>query len=144
MAAAMLAIALAAPADGALDILESAARIPASQQDFAECVSHRESRHSHKAVNEGSGAAGRWQFEPQWQDGLPYMVAKRLRQHGMSAADARAIRRELQAMPIVKWDPLLQDTAFVAVLNARGPWSGWRHWAKAGSPCDDLVPAGAR
>lgn len=144
MIALVLTAALAVPADGAMDVLESAARIPLTQQEFAACVSHRESRHSHDAVNEGSGAAGRWQFEPQWKNGLPYMVAKRLRQHGMNAAEARAIRKQLQAMPIVEWSPLLQDTAFVAVLNARGPWSGWRHWAKAGSPCNDLVPVGAR
>jgi len=124
-----------------------AAEIPAGQQAFAACVSARESHGNYKASRSeaGSSAAGRWQFlDKQWRRGLSYMVAERLRSFGMSAHEAAVIRRHLAATRIDRWAPEYQDAAFLAALNARGPWSGWRHWYLAGSKCNALVPASAR
>ena len=128
---------------------DAAAAIPVSQMTFAACVSHRESRDSYRSRHSeaGSSAAGRWQFlDRQWRvnGGLAWMVAARLKMFGMTAAEARVVRRELQRTPIYRWSPSMQDTAFAAVLNARAPWSGWRHWWLAGSKCNDLVPDGVR
>lgn len=139
MAAVVLAAALlAAPAS--TDPAASAAAIPASQRAFAECVSQRESHGNYEARGSDSSSAGRWQFlDRPWRKGLAYMVAARLRDHGMSGPKSKAVRIHLQATHIAAWEPAFQDAAFVAVLNARGPWSGWRHWYLAGSRCNALA-----
>ena len=117
-----------------------AATIPPSQQAFAACVSHRESHGNYKARGDESSARGRWQFlDQQWRHGLAYMVADRLRHFGMARHDAKRVRIHLQAVSIDRWDPKFQDAAFVSVLNARGPWSGWRHWYLPGSKCNALA-----
>jgi len=147
MAAAAIAALMALTPVQSASPMTTAAEIPASQQAFASCVSHRESHGNYRASrNEaGSSAAGRWQFlDKQWRHGLSYMVAERLRDFGMSAKTADKVRRELQAKPISQWAPKYQDAAFLAALNARGQWSGWRHWYLAGSKCNALVPVGAR
>ncbi len=139
MGAVVLAAALlAAPASN--DPAASAAVIPASQQAFAECVSHRESRDNYKARGSDSSSAGRWQFlDRPWRNGLSYMVAARLREFGMTGPASKGVRIHLQATHIAAWEPDYQDAAFVAVLNARGPWSGWKHWYLSGSRCNALV-----
>ena len=140
MTEAVLAAAIAlTPASAA----HQAAHIPPSQQAFAACVSHRESHGNYRARGDESSARGRWQFlDQQWRHGLAYMVADRLRHFGMSRTDSKVIRVHLQSVSIDKWPAFAQDAAFVAVLNARGPWSGWRHWYLPGSKCNRL--AGAR
>lgn len=134
---ALMAALLASPVT---DPAASAAAIPASQRAFADCVSHRESRDNYEARGSDSSSAGRWQFlDRPWRNGLSYMVAARLREFGMSGTDSKAVRIHLQATHIAAWEPAYQDAAFVAVLNARGPWSGWRHWFLAGSRCNSLA-----
>jgi hypothetical protein len=145
MGAAVLAAALIV--SPATSPAEHAATIPTAQRAFAACVSHRESHGNYAAKRSeaGSSAAGKWQFlDKQWRRGLSYMVAERLRAFGMSAHDAAVIRRHLAATRIDTWAPAYQDAAFVAVLNARGPWTGWRHWFLAGSKCNRLVPVNMR
>jgi len=139
MGAVVLAAALlVAPAS--TDAAASAAVIPASQQAFAECVSQRESHGNYKARGSDSSSAGRWQFlDLQWRRGLSYMVAARLRDHGMTGRASKAVRIHLQATHIANWEPNYQDAAFISVLNARGPWSGWKHWYLAGSRCNALA-----
>lgn len=139
MAEAVLAAAIAlTPASAA----HQAAHIPTTQQAFAACVSQRESHGNYKARGDESSARGRWQFlDQQWRNGLAYMVAARLRHFGMSRPASKHVRIHLQSISIDRWDPAFQDIAFVAVLNARGPWSGWRHWYLAGSKCNSLVGA---
>ena len=149
MAAAAIAALMALTPVSSASPMTHAAEIPASQQAFASCVSHRESHGNYKASrNEaGSSAAGRWQFlDKQWRvnGGLAWMVSARLRAFGMNAHESAVIRRHLAATRIDRWAPEYQDAAFVAALNARGPWSGWRHWYLAGSKCNALVPVGAR
>ena len=147
MAAAAIAALMALTPVSSASPMTTAAQIPASQQAFAACVSHRESHGNYKAKRDeaGSSAAGRWQFlDKQWRRGLSFMVAERLRSFGMSAHEAAVIRRHLAATRIDRWAPEYQDAAFLAALNARGPWSGWRHWYLAGSKCNALVPVGAR
>ena len=136
MAEAVLAAAIAlTPVSAA-----QAAHIPPSQQAFADCVSHRESRDNYRARNDESSARGRWQFlDRKWRNGLAYMVTDRLHDFGMSRAAAKHVRIHLQSLSIDRWDPTYQDIAFTAVLNARGPWSGWRHWYLPGSKCNALV-----
>lgn len=146
MAAAALAAVLLVTPTNAGHIEEAASRIPdAQQQRFADCVSHRESRNDPTAQSTISSSAGKWQFlQSTWGDSLPWMIAARLRHFGMSAVAAKRVRVTLQRTPIHKWDERIQDIGFVAVLNARGPWTGWRHWELTGSPCNTLVPVGAR
>jgi hypothetical protein len=117
----------------------AAARIPTSWQPFASCVARRESNYNPKAVNRSSGAAGKWQFLPAWRNGLPYMVAGRLKANGMPKDQARALRIRLQATPINKWAEEHQDVGFVAALLAP-EGRGWRHWSLPGSRCEGLVP----
>ena len=127
----------------------SAAVIPADQQAYAHCVSQRESHGNYRAINrdeqgrkQPSSARGRWQFiQSDWGHGLPYMVAERLREFGAGARAARAVRIELQQMTIDRWPAVLQDVAFMAVLNARGKWSGTKHWHLKGSRCNSLAGA---
>ncbi|MGI9136397.1 MAG: hypothetical protein ACR2JS_04955, partial [Candidatus Nanopelagicales bacterium] len=117
--------------------------IPASQQAFASCVSNRESHGNPRAKSSLSSSAGKWQFlQSQWGQSLPWMISARLRDFGMPGAEARRIRIYLQRTPIHHWSEQLQDVGFIAVLNARGPWSGWRHWYLSGSRCNAI--AGAR
>lgn len=142
MAAAALAAALVLSPSASDEIIDRAADIPASQEAFADCVSHRESRNNPRATSNLSSSAGKWQFlQSKWGHGLPYMVADRLREFHMPHADAKVIRIKLSSTPIHRWDERFQDIAFVAVLNARGPWSGWRHWYLSGSQCNTLVGA---
>ncbi len=122
------------------DVVQAAAHIPAAQQPFAECVAKRESNGNPKARNRTSSAMGKYQWlDNQWRHGLAHMTAWRLKDHGLTRAQAREIRAWLRARPITKWPEPVQDVAFMASLNARGPWSGWRHWYLAGSRCNTLT-----
>lgn len=126
-----------------MSAVHSAAHIPPSQQAFASCVSNRESHGNYRARGDESSARGRWQFlDLQWRRGLAYMVADRLRDHGMSRSESKRVRIHLQSVSIDRWEPAFQDAGFLATLNARGQWSGWRHWYLSGSRCNAL--AGAR
>ena len=138
----MVVVALAAAllAGPAVSPAVQAASIPVSQRAFAECVSQRESRGVYSARGTDSTSAGKYQFlDKQWRHGLSYMVAARLRDFGLSAPASKRVRVHLQATHINKWEHMYQDAAFVAVLNARGPWSGWEHWYLAGSRCNALA-----
>jgi hypothetical protein len=121
----------------------AASVIPKAWRPFAECVSRRESNHSYRSVNRSSGAAGRWQFMPAWQHGLPYMVVERLVANGYPKAMRKALRVKLQQTPIQKWPGTYQDVGFVAALLAPNG-HGWRHWSLPGHRCQSLVPAVAR
>lgn len=126
---------------GALVLAPSsqAADAPTSQEAFTQCVAMRESHGNPKAIGDQSSARGKYQFLRAWNHGLPFMVRDRLMHFGMKFTEADALRKHLQHTPINKWSEQLQDVAFLAVLNARGPWSGWRHWYIAGSKCNGLV-----
>jgi hypothetical protein len=137
IAEAVLATALALSASPAA---HHAAHIPADQSTFASCVSDRESHGNYRARGDESSAMGRWQFlDKQWRFGLAYMVADRLHRFGMSRAAAHDLRIHLQSISIDKWAPVYQDAGFLEVLNARGKWSGWRHWYAPGSRCNALA-----
>ena len=137
MAEAVLAAAIALTP---MSAAQQAATIPDPQRAFASCVSHRESHGNYKARGDESSARGRWQFlDQQWRHGLAYMVAERLRHFGRSRHESKRVRIHLQSVSIDRWPAYAQDAAFVAVLNARGPWSGWRHWYLPGSKCNALA-----
>ena len=130
-----------APAVASNNFKLAAAKVPNSQQAFADCVSHHESRGNYKAVGDKSSARGRWQFlDAQWRHGLSYMVANRLVTYGMSKSKTKDLVKDLQKHSIDTWKPVYQDIGFVAALNAKGPWSGWTHW-KVNSECVKLVPS---
>lgn len=116
-----------------------ASAIPAQWQDFADCVGTRESHHNPRALNKGSGAAGKWQFMPAWRRGLPYMVVKRLKAHGYDPATAKRLLKRMHELPINKWKAEYQDIGFVAAITASGG-KGWKHWYLAGSKCNALAP----
>lgn len=138
MGAVVLATALLA--GPVVDPATQAAIIPSHQRAFAECVSDRESGGDYRAENPTSTASGRWQFlDSRWREGLAWMVAARLRDHGLSASESRRIRLVLRSTDISEWSPQYQDAGFIAVLNARGPFSGWRHWYHPDSRCNSLA-----
>jgi len=113
-------------------IVQRAATFPPSLVSWASCVIDRESggnlierQSGVQALNgEGSGAQGRWQFMPPWNDGGPYMVKDRLEQFGMPHKDAKEIRIYLSSRPIWKWNGWYQDILFIEA-NERG---GSFHW----------------
>ncbi len=132
------------PNANAADPKTAAARVPKDQVDYAKCVSHHESRGNYKAVGDVSSARGRWQFlDDEWRHGLPFMVANRLVDHGMHKSKKKKLVTDLQSKSIDKWEPIYQDVAFLAALNAKYHWSGWTHWA-VNSKCNELVPTSIR
>lgn len=146
---ALLTLAMLAPTDPtpghqAAAITRAAAVIPDEWKAFAACVADRESGGSAHARNPeaGSTASGRWQFIARdWQHSLPWMVAHRLRNFGMPAAERREIREYLDRTPIWQWPGRYQDIGFIAVIRAgeRGEGRGWQHWILAGSRCNALA-----
>ena len=76
---------------------------------------------------------GLYQFSRQWAHGLPYMVAERLREHGMSLATAKALRKHLSVTPIHHWPAQLQRVGFAAAISVPG---NSVHWSLPGSACE--------
>jgi hypothetical protein len=129
-------------------VVDAAATFPRGWQRFASCVLRRETggvlgnRASREDARSSlSSSAGRWQFLAAWQSGGAHMVRKRLVAHGMPKADAKRVRGYLSKRPIYEWPGVYQDVLFIEAVRQPG---GWRHWYKAGSPCNVMVPAGAR
>lgn len=123
---------------GFSDVITAAAKVPKRWQPFASCVLERESGADLKNKNSGEGArnprssaSGRWQFLGAWQEGLPFMVADQLRDHGMPKKEAKQVRVHLQSKPIAKWDGHFQDAGAIEVLQQ----GGWFHW-RYGDKCD--------
>ncbi|NDB65106.1 MAG: hypothetical protein EB168_05485 [Euryarchaeota archaeon] len=118
--------------------ITEASTIPKKWKPFASCVLERESGATIGDKNSGEGArnphssaSGRWQFLGAWQDGLPFMVAEQLRDHGMPKKQAKQVRVHLQSKPIYKWDGRWQDAGAIEVLQQ----GGWFHW-RYGDKCD--------
>lgn len=123
---------LSTPATTNDRIVSAAAVSP--MPEFTRCVEHRESKGVPTVVN-SSGHAGLFQFSQAWRRGLPYMVAERLRDHGMSVQRARVVRITLSRKAIQAWPAVYQRIGHAEVLE-RG---GWRHWSLPGSRCQGLV-----
>jgi hypothetical protein len=120
-------------------VVAEAAKIPGEINEYAMCVSNRESHHNYKVRNPTSSAQGRWQFlDNKWRinGGIQYVVSRRLDQFGLAKPTIRAIREHLAATEIAKWEPHFQDIAFNQVI-AEG---GSNHWHIAGSRCNALDP----
>lgn len=114
-----------------------AAVLPEKQEPFRACVKHRESRGKYDAQNPRSSAQGAYQFlDSQWRDSLAHMVKAEIKEHGQPRPGLLA---HLKGTPIKDWEPIYQDVAFATVLNARGPWSGAKHWHLTGSKCSRLI-----
>lgn len=125
---------LSTPASTTTAIQQAAAVSPMPQ--FSRCVEQRESGGNPRARNRaGSSAQGLFQFLSAWRRGLPYMVAERLRDHGMPAHQAKTIRITLAGKEIASWPAVYQRIGHAEVLE-RG---GWRHWSLPGHPCQRLV-----
>jgi hypothetical protein len=117
-------------------VVAEATALPRAWSAFAECVEKRESNGLPDVINPSSGAAGLYQFMPAWRDGLPYMVADRLRDYGMPSKVARGVREWLSSHNIEAWPVAYQRIGFAAVVMS----GGWRHWTLPGSRCQGLVP----
>lgn len=148
---ALLALALAAPADPvtpdreaaatrpsrSAPALRSAAAVPRGWGAFAACVEQRESGGSPTAVNSSSGAAGLFQLLPAWRHGAPYIVRERLRQFGYTAAQARTVRVYLTGLHYIeRWPAMYQRVLFAEVIED----GLWTHWTLPGSRCEGLRP----
>jgi hypothetical protein len=110
-----------------------AATPPPSVYRWASCVLDRESggtfarrQSGTGALNgEGSGAAGRWQFMPNWRHGLPYMVKDRLVQFGMPKRQARQVRLYLSRLHYIhRYPGVYQDIGMLEVVERGGAF----HW----------------
>ena len=120
--------------------MHAAGQLEPEQRPFAACVAKRESGGRPDARNPTSSAQGKYQWlDRSWRRGLAHMTAWRLKDFGMPHRDALRLREWLRDRPIAEWPEPVQDVAFAATLNARGDWSGWRHWYLAGSPCNSLA-----
>jgi hypothetical protein len=117
-------------------VVADAADLPQEWEPFAQCVEQRESNGLPKVVNASSGAAGLHQWMPAWRNGLPYVVADRLREYGMPNKVARDVRIWLSSHLIQDWPAVYQRIGFAAVVTS----GGWRHWYLANSKCNGLVP----
>lgn len=118
-------------------ILHSAAIVPAKYQPFTTCIVARESHGNYRAKGDVSSARGKFQFlDKQWRRGLSFMSTERLMHFGMPKKQATQIRHQLQAKPIDKWMPVLQDVAYASVITRPG---GYRHWILQGSKCNRLA-----
>lgn len=116
-----------------MSIVLRAATPPRSVLRWATCVLDRESggtfdrrQSGTGALNgEGSGAAGRWQFMPDWRHGLPYMIRDRLVQFGMPKQQAREVRLYLSKLHYIhKYPGVLQDVGMLEVVERGGAF----HW----------------
>jgi hypothetical protein len=114
------------------EIIATAAHAPSRWRAFQKCVERRESNNQPRVVN-ASGHMGLYQFSRDWAHGLPFMVAERLRDHGMSLADAKALRKRLSVTAINRWPANLQRVGFSAAISVPG---NDRHWALANSRCE--------
>lgn len=119
-------------------VVREAATVPRGMESFVACVLKRESGASlsprtsgQGAVNQSSGAAGRWQFMPDWQHGLPFMVKDRLVKFGMPRLKAHFVRKYLSTKPINEWSGWYQDIGAFEVLE-RG---GRHHWDGGSRRC---------
>lgn len=110
-----------------------AAQPPAKLVRWATCVLDRESggtftrrQSGAGALNGGgSGAAGRWQFMPDWRHGLPYMIRDRLVQFGMPKKQARQVRLYLSNLHYIhKYPGIYQDIGMLEVVERGGAF----HW----------------
>lgn len=111
----------------------SAARVPGRWKPFERCVAQRESHDTPTARNATSSASGTYQFlDNSWRKGLAFMVADRLKDHGMKPKAAKTIRITLQGKHIATWPAIYQRIGFNEVI-ARG---GDHHWRLAGSTCE--------
>lgn len=124
---------------GFSDAITAASTVPKKWKPFAACVLERESGAELEDKNSGEGArnprssaSGRWQFlQTGWGQGLPFMVADQLKDHGMPKKKAKQVRLHLQSKPIDQWDGHFQDAGAIEVLQ-QGGWFHWRH----GDKCD--------
>jgi len=118
-----------------------ATALPTRWQRFKVCIIHRESGGNPHALNrEESGAAGLFQFMPNWRHGGPYMVARALKFAGASSAYARKVRLGLPYR-IEQWAPVHQEMLFAQVIREGGASAAYRHW-HGGSGCNSLIPVG--
>lgn len=129
---------VARPSRSAPGAVRQAVTPPKGWEAFARCVEWRESKGNAGILNaQGSGAAGLFQFMPNWRHGLPYIVRERLVQFGMDKATARKVRVHLSGLKrIERYPAVYQRIAFAEVLED----GEWEHWALAGSKCQGLVP----
>jgi hypothetical protein len=113
--------------------VRDASAVPSSLVRWASCVLDRESggtfdrrQSGAGALNGGgSGAAGRWQFTPDWRHGLPYMIKDRLVQFGMPKAQARKVRVYLSDLRYIdRYPGIYQDIAMLEVVERGGAF----HW----------------
>lgn len=109
---------------------------------FRDCVADRESRFDHTAVSRTGKYRGKYQFSDALKRGATWHMLPWLREWH---PDAKRYAAQLRRTPMNRWPEVMQDAAFVFTLHHDGVrWVEWRHWFLAGSPCNDLVPAGAR
>lgn len=83
-------------------------------ENVRKCIVKRESEGQYGVINKGSGAMGAYQFMPNWNNGLAYMIGK----------------PKLRNVPINQWSRVDQDHGFwVAWNNGAGAkhWSGGRY-----------------
>ena len=134
-----LAVALTVPAS---DDLAPRIVVDKATAAFQDCVARRESRYDHTAVSRTGKYRGKYQFSDALKRGAVWHLLPWLREWH---PDAKAYAAQLRRTPMNQWPEVMQDAAFILTLHHDGVrWVEWRHWYLADSPCNDLVPVGAR
>ena len=91
------------------------------------CVRGRESSDYYNAVSKPPNTyRGAYQFSHALKNGAAWMMQKSMRRNGVSAKQAKRIRKELQAHPMNQWHPYWQDRAFWTIWDHG---DGRFHWA---------------
>ena len=144
MAAAVLAVALLAPAalppapppvvvsvddPGQTGVRGSAYTgkyYRASQENYRKCVGQREGRFQYFGTGSNNYYEGTYQMRDQLFIGAAWMLSRELK---ATYANWEVVRAQLLDTPGHKWGRFWQDMAFYTVLNWRGDGVGASHWA---------------
>jgi hypothetical protein len=150
MAAAVLAVALLAPAalppapppvvvavdDPAQTGVRASAYTGkyyrASQEDYRKCVANREGRHQYWTTGSQNYYEGTYQMRDALFRGAAFMLSREIK---ATYPNWKMIRAQLLDTPGNKWGRFWQDMAFYTVLNWRGDGVGATHWAGGRHVC---------
>lgn len=103
------------------------------QERFRLCVGNREGSFAYMVRGGGgNNYYGTYQFHKNFQNGIPYMMAKESRRTGDGLVKDIL---KLRYIPINKWNRYYQDRAFFTVVNYDGKWSGKHHWNSRSHSC---------
>lgn len=106
-----------------------------TQERWRKCIAKRESNGRYWAINPTGSYRGAYQVSRALAVGMGWMIQQQLVAEGTPKPVASAIGTQLRALPINRWSRYWQDMGFYVTLNAKGMWSGKKHWAGGRYAC---------